>query len=247
VVDFINEVEEELRKDEYNRLLKRYGPLLVGIIVAIVAATGYMEWRKGALDKTSRTVSYAYVNAGEKASEGNVAEAISDFKAIAAQSPSGYGGLSLIRAASLELDNGNRAGAIALFDQAAAKFESPRHKQLAQLKAAYILAGDGHYDDVRTRLSTLATNDQPYEYLARELVGFSAMQSGDTVGAREQFSFLENIPGVPPSIQQRASQYLSLMKTDAASAPVPNDAGAVDDTSATPTVGDEAVKDGSDE
>jgi len=34
VVDFINEVEEELRKDEYNRLLRRYGPYILAVIVA---------------------------------------------------------------------------------------------------------------------------------------------------------------------------------------------------------------------
>lgn len=219
MVDFINEVEEELRKDEYNRLLKRYGPFLIGLIVAIVAATGYMEYRKSSADKAARAVSYAYVQANEKA-ETNPRGAVSDFVAISEKAPSGYAGLSLMRAASLELDAGNRDRAVALFDQAASKFEKPRHVQLAQLKAGYILAGDGRYDDVRSRMATLAAKDQPYESLARELLGFAAMQSGDMAGAREQFSYLENIPGILPSVQSRASQYLSLMKVDNASAAV---------------------------
>jgi len=61
VVDFINEVEEELRKDEYNRLLKKFGPLLIAIIALIIGGTAYMEWQKSSDDKAARATSYAYV------------------------------------------------------------------------------------------------------------------------------------------------------------------------------------------
>ena len=224
MVDFINEVEEELRKDEYNRLLKRFGPLIIGAIVLIVAGTGFMEWQKSTDDRAARAVSFAYVQAGEKAESGNTTGAIRDFIAISEQAPSGYSGLSLVRAASLELEAGNRNEAVALFDRAATAFAKPRHIQLAQLKAGYVLAGDGRYDDVRSRMAPLAVKDQPYEALARELIGFSAMQSGDMSAAREQFSYLESIPGVMPSVQERAAQYLSLMNVDnQASAPAPTD------------------------
>ncbi|WP_371397086.1 tetratricopeptide repeat protein [Fretibacter rubidus] len=236
MVDFINEVEEELRKDEYNRLLKKFGPLIVAVIVAIIAATGYMEWQKSSADRMARAVSVAYVQAGEKANAGNTQGAIVDFIAISEKSPAGYAGLSLMRAAALELEAGNRDRAVSLFDQAASVFEKPRHKQLAQLKAGYILAGDGRYDDVRSRMAPLAAQDQPYEDLARELLGFAAMRSGDMGAAREQFSYLDSIPGVLDTVQARASQYLSLMKTDdAAKAPAPTDTTVTPPTEETST------------
>lgn len=224
MVDFINEVEEELRKDEYNRLLKKFGPLLIAIVAAIIAGTAYLEWRKSADDKAARATSYAYVQASKLASDGNTEGAIANFLAISEDAPSGYAGLSLMRAAALELRAGERAQAVALFDRAAQVFEKPRHIQLAQIKAAYILTSDGHYDDVRSRLGMLAQADQPYEYLSRELLGFAAMQSGDMSAAREQFSYLDTIPGVTDSVAARAGQYLSLMSVDAAAAaPVPAD------------------------
>ena len=224
MVDFINQVVEELRKDEYNRLLKKFGPLLVGIIALIIGGTAFMEWQKSADDKAARATSYAYVQAGKLASDGNNQQAIKDFLAISEKAPAGYAGLSLMRAAAISLREGERAQAVSFFDRAAQTFEKPRHQQLAQLKAAYILAGDGRYDDVRSRVGTLAQADQPYEYLARELLGFAAMQSGDMSAAREQFSYLNTIPGVTETIAARAGQYLSLMAVDAAaSAPVPSD------------------------
>ena len=173
MVDFISEVQEELRKDDYNRFLKKYGPFLLGLIVAAIMATGYLEWKKSTDDKRARATSAAYIAAGTKAEEGNVDLAIREFLAISDQAPTGYSGLSLMRAAELELERGDTQRAIGLLDQAASIFENPRHAQLAQIKAAYILAGDGRYDDVRVRVASLAEKDQPYEYLARELAGFS--------------------------------------------------------------------------
>jgi len=218
VADFINEVEEELRKDEYNKLLKKWGPFLLGIIIAIIAVAGYFEWQKSGADKASRATSAAYVEAGNLAGEGDVDKAYNQFVDIASKAPSGYAGLSLVRAASLKLEQGDRTEAVRLFDQAAQKFESPRHVQLAQLKAAYILASEGRYDDVSSRLGPLAEKDQPYEYLARELLGFSAMQSGNDSKARQEFSYLATIPGVPAGIQQRAEEIMSLIKVDSAAA-----------------------------
>jgi len=216
VVDFINEVEEELRKDEYNRLLKRYGPLIVAGIVAIVAGTGFLEYRKYANDKSARATSASYVDASDKANDGQQDAALQGFLDIADKAPAGYAGLSLVRAATLKLEAGDRAEAVRLLDQAATTFETPRHIQLAQIKAAYILAGEGAYNDVLSRTGPLIVKDAPYEYLARELMGFAALQSGNESKAREQYGYLESIPGVPATIKERAKQALSLMRTDAA-------------------------------
>lgn len=213
MVDFINEVEEELRKDEYNRLLKRYGPLIVAVIVAIVAGTGFLEYQKYTKDKAARATSASYVAASDKAAEGNIDGSLNDFMAIAEKAPAGYAGLSLVRAATLKLEAGDSAEAVRLLDQAANTFETPRHAQLAQIKAAYILANDGAYSDVINRASPLMEKDAPYEFLARELVGFAGLKSGDESLAREQFGYLESIPGVPATIKERAKQNLSLMRT----------------------------------
>ncbi len=219
MVDFINEVEEELRKDEYNRLLKRYGPYIVAAIVAIVAGTGFLEYRKFAKDKAARATSASYVAASDKANEGEVDVALNEFLEIANKAPAGYAGLSLVRAATLKLEAGDRVEAVRLLDQAATTFETPRHSQLAQIKAAYILAGEGAYNDVLSRTGALTAKDAPYEFLARELSGFAALQSGDNAKAREQYGYLESIPGVPPTIKERAKQALSLMRTSAAMQP----------------------------
>ena len=218
MVDFVTEVQEELRKDDYNKWLKRYGPWVVGGILIVIAGAGIWEWRKSQTKETAQITSIAYMDAAESATSGDVDTAIQEFMNLSDTAPSGYAGLSLMRAAELELGKGDTNKAISLLDQAAQTFEHARHTQLAQMKAAYILAGNGQYADVSARLGPLAEKDQPYEYLARELLGFAAKESGNLSGAREQFSYLERIPGVPEAIQLRAKQNLGLMQVATANA-----------------------------
>ena len=216
MVDFINEVEEELRKDDYNRLLKKYGPAIGIVLFLIVAGTGYIEYRKYADDKKAQAVSAVYTAADKELDEGRPDEAVAAFADLGATGPDGYAGLALMRAAAIRENQGDFLGAVKYFDQAAEKFSAPRHRQLAQLKAAYLLADQGAYADVIGRVSPLAETDAPYEFLARELLGYAYSESGDQSSAREQFAYLTSIPGVPATVKQRAEQSMALMGTKAA-------------------------------
>ena len=212
MVDFISEVQEELRKDDYNKWLRRYGPYVLAGIVATIAAAGLWEWRKAQDEKQSSAMSAVFLDASQSAIDGDTAKSISQFVDISDKAPSGYAGLALLRAAQLEIDQNNNSAALTLLDKAANTFEAPRHAQLAQIKAAYILASEGRYTDVAARTTPLAEKGQPYEFLARELLGFAAQQNGNDSLAREQYSYLVNIPGVPDSIRERAKQYMGLIQ-----------------------------------
>jgi len=216
VVDFINEVEEELRKDDYNRLLKKYGPAIGIVLFLIIAGTGFLEYKKYAADKKAQAVSAIYTAADKQLDEGSQDQAVAAFIDLGATGPEGYAGLSFMRAAAIREDQGDALGAVRLFDKAAEVFTIPRHKQLAQLKAAYLLADQGAYSDVVGRVTPLAETEAPYEFLARELLGYAHAESGDQVSAREQFAYLTSIPGVPETVKQRAEQSMALIGAKAA-------------------------------
>ena len=216
MVDFINEVEEELRKDDYNRLLKKYGPAIGIVLFLIIAGTGFLEYKKYAADKKAQAVSAIYTAADKQLDEGSQDQAVAAFIDLGATGPEGYAGLSFMRAAAIREDQGDALGAVRLFDKAAEVFTIPRHKQLAQLKAAYLLADQGAYSDVVGRVTPLAETEAPYEFLARELLGYAHAESGDQVSAREQFAYLTSIPGVPETVKQRAEQSMALIGAKAA-------------------------------
>ncbi len=228
MVDFINEVEDELRKDQYNVLLRKWGPLIALIAVGIVAAAGFYEYTKKAGDRAARNASIEYVAASELLAEGKTDEALSRFEAIAQKAGPGYGGLSLSRAAQIELDRGNSERAVALFDSAAGVYTKPLHKELAQYKAALILSDLGRHDEVLQRVNPLIETGKPYADLARELRGFTHLALGDNAAARRDFLFLSSSLSAGENIITRAKQMLALTPSLAAkaddapvSAPVP--------------------------
>ena len=214
MVDFINEVEEELRKDKYNDLLKKFGPLIVAIIVAIVAVAGYVEYKKYSDGVVARKASASFVAADKLEKTGDLQAAIAKFVALAEVAPEGYAGLSYTRAAALKVQLGDMAGAVNLFDQSSAVFVKPVHKDLASLKAAYILMDEERYDDVKARASSLVTDKAPYADLAKELLAHAALRSGDENGARTQFTYLSNAPGVLNGVKVRAEQSLLLLNAN---------------------------------
>lgn len=218
MVDFISEVQEELRKDDYNRWLKKYGPYLGGLIVLIVAGTGYYQWNLHQKQVTSEKFSYEFIEIVDSV-DADKAGAVSSFRDLSDSAPSGYAGISLLRAAELELSNGNKEQAVVLLDKAAATLPKKRHVQLAQLKAAFIVSGLGNFEDVKRRLEPLAVKDEPYQYLARELLAHAATQTGDLQMARMQLSYIENSPGAPETIANRAKQTLMLMNAKPQSDP----------------------------
>lgn len=210
MVDFVSEVQEELRKDDYNKWLKQYGPYLLGLIVLVIVGTGYYEWKKVNDANLAEANSLVYIEASELAAEDQAA-GMTAFLDISESAPDGYAGLSLIRAAQIELDNGNIQSAVDLLDRAASTFSGKRHSQLAQMKAAYALINESRYPEVITRMTPLTEKGEPYEYLARELLGFSAKETGDLQTARKHFSYLETIPGVPDTVQLRAKEHMMMM------------------------------------
>ena len=213
MVDFISEVQEELRKDDYNRWLKQYGPYLAVIIVLIVGGTGFIQWNNYKTEELANQTSYEFIET-VKTVDADKAQAIQNFKTMSETAPEGYAGLALLRAAELELSNGNAEEALAIFDEAATVFSRKRHSQLAQLKAGYIVASQGDYEGVIARMTPLMEKDEPYEYLARELVGFAYKQQGDLQSAKGHFSAIEVDPGAPDSIVKRAEQNLILIEQE---------------------------------
>lgn len=211
MVDFIAEVEEELRKDDYNKFLRKYGPLIIGLLIGVVLVVAFLEWRDYSQERTARAAAYSYLEADTLLQDRNLEAASQAFLELADVAPDGYAGLSLMRAAIIATEQNNEAEAIRLYDAASARFEEPRHADLAALKATYVVANRGDWGDVEQRASQLAEEGAPYEFLARELIATAALNQGQVDRARAEFAYLDTIPGVPDPIARRAEQALTLM------------------------------------
>ena len=203
---FFREVSQELRQDQAKALWDRYGTLIIAGAVAVVVATaafvGWEYWSQSRADRSGD----AYLNALSLARDGNTEEAKAAFEALEADGYGAYPVLARMRAATLLAQEGDYDGAVAAFDSVAADSAVPLSiREMARLRAGYLLVDHGSYADVAQRVEALTAETNPLRHSAREALGLSAWKEGRTVDASMLFEQILNDDNVPQTMRQRAS------------------------------------------
>jgi hypothetical protein len=209
VADIFQEVDEEIRRDRFADLWKRYGAFVIAACIAVVVGTGgrvaYREWREASrLELAER-----YRAAAELAQKNQPAEAAKAFAAIAEDAPGGYGVLARLREAAAHAEAGDRAAALAAYDRLAADSSAEKvYRDLARLHAAMLLADQAPAAEVELRLEPLLAADNPWRHSARELKGLVALREGRANDARQAFQAIVDDATAPGAVRARAQQML---------------------------------------
>jgi hypothetical protein len=91
-------------------------------------------------------------------------------------------------------------------------------RDVAKLRAAYILVDTGSYDDVAKRAETLSADGNPMRGSAREVLGLAAYKAGRTDDAVKLFQQNADDAAIPANLRQRANTMLDLMRSTEAAA-----------------------------
>lgn len=209
MADIFQEIDEDIRRDRFADLWKRYGVFVIAACVALVIGTGgwvaYREWRESArIDLAER-----YRAAAELAQANQPAQAAEAFAAIADDASEGYGMLARLRQAAAHAEAGDRTAALAAYDRVAEDAGVERaYRNLARLQAAMLLADQAPAAEVEERLEPLLANDNPWRNSARELKGLVALRDGRTEEARQAFQAVVDDAAAPAAVRGRAQQML---------------------------------------
>lgn len=211
MVDFIEEVEEQLRSDRYRAFARQAWPwfagLLGAIILAFLAVWGYQTWR----NRNIAAASLAYDKALTELAQGDQTGAYNDFGPIARSGPAGYKTLALLEQGNIRLTAGKSADAAGLFDQAAHAAPNPILHDLAALRAALALLDSAPYAQLQTRLSPLIGEKKPFDLDAREALAMAKLAAGKTAEARSDLTALTITLGVPDAMRARAEAAIGLI------------------------------------
>jgi hypothetical protein len=202
---FFREVNEELRSDQMRFVWKRYGKIVIGAAVLIVVATaGYSGYRYWA----SRNASAAgdrFVAALDLAQGKKYDEALAALGAIEKDGSGSYPVLAKMRAASVQADKGDQAGAIKAFSEIGADTAAPKAiRDLANLRAAFILVDTGTYEQVAAKAEIMAVQGHMLANSAREALGLSAYKAGNMKQAKQWFEQITGDQSAPRNVANRA-------------------------------------------
>jgi hypothetical protein len=210
---FIREVNEELRQDQARALWDRYGPIAIGIAVAVVLATaGWVAWDYWTESRANRSGD-AFSQALTLASEGKHDEAIAALEALEADGYGAYPVLARLRAATVLAARGDHEAAVAAFDAAAADGSIPDSiRDMARLRAGLLLVDNGSYADVSARVEALTADTNPLRHSARETLGLAAWKEGKAVDALKLFDQITADESAPRNVRERATLMSELIR-----------------------------------
>lgn len=214
---FIREVNEELRSERMRAVWRRFGPILIGGALALIIGTagyvGYEYWRNSKAEASGDK----FLAALELVSQNKNDEALTALKTLEAEGAGSYPVLAQLRGATLLEQNKDLTGAVSAFDTVAADNKAPvALRDIAKLRAAYILVDSGSYDDVAKRAETLSADGNPMRGSAREVLGLAAYKAGRTDDALKLFQQNADDAAIPANLRQRANVMLDLMRSTAA-------------------------------
>jgi hypothetical protein len=217
VVDIFDEVDEELRAERAQQLLKRYGGLIVAAILLIVGAVvGWQGWswyeaRQDRAAAAQYLIAMNIANAtAAGSSEASRTAAIATFSKLATALPKGYATLARLREAALKADAGDLQGATELWDQVAGDSSAdPLLRDLASLLWAQHQIDTGDPSLLQARLKALAAPENPWHALAEEQLALLDLRLGKTDQARTSLRRLAQDATAPNGVRGRASGLLS--------------------------------------
>jgi hypothetical protein len=217
VVDIFDEVEEDLRAERAEKLLKKYAWLLIAVAVAIIgAAAGWQLWNRyqNQQDAAAAVRYVAVQNAleqpGGDQSDGARAGHIAALDQLAATGPEGYKTLARLRAAGLKADAGDVPGAVTLWNAVSADSSADRLlRDLVSLLAVQRELDQGDPAQLEARLKPLAEPGNPWSALAQEQLAMLDLRQGKVDDARKKLQVLSFGIDAPSGLRARASALLT--------------------------------------
>lgn len=210
MADIFREVDEEIRKEQAEKLWQKYGKYVIALCVVLVLGTaGRVAWREYDLERRME-LSDRFSAAAQLSANGELESAIVSFSSLAEDAGGGYGLIARLREAAARAANGDPQGAVRVYDAIAADSGvDDLFRELADLQAALVSLDTADPGALTARLSPLAQDGKPWRYSARELLALVKYRSGDVDGARAGLQSLLDDQDAPGNMKVRVRETLA--------------------------------------
>ena len=202
---FIDEVTEEVRRDQLYGYLRKYGWIAVVAVLLIVGSAAYLEWQRSQAMMSARSTGDALLNALDHNDAADrmaaLAELDSDVPEVAAV-------IALLSANEANAA-GNAEQAVAALNAVASNGALPaEYRQMAQLKALMLQHGTLSADERAAGYQTMAVPGNPYRMLAAEQLALIAIEQGHIDDSIDQLETIRADAETSAGLRARAAQLI---------------------------------------
>ncbi len=202
---FIDEVNEEVRRDRLYGLLRRYGWIAVLVILLIVGGAAFSEYRKAQARAQAESLGDDMLAA---LSQDETPARIAALSAVSAQTPTSAAVLAMTTAAQ-QVEADDTVAAIETLNTLAINGDVPAiYRQVAQFKSLTLQAETTSADERRLAFEAMAQAGNPLRLLAQEQIALIDVAEGKADAAIAGYQAILSDAEVTSDLQQRALQVI---------------------------------------
>lgn len=217
---FLREVDEELRREQVNRFVTRYGWWIVAAVVLVLAAIGGWIWWQGRQEAAAAAQGETLLEALDSLEAGNRAGAAPKVAQLAGSDVDGYRVAALFTRANAETAAGNMPAAIATLRSIAQNDGlDESYRQAALVRQTALEFDSLPPQAVVQRLRPLLRPNSAWLGSAGEMVGIAYLKMRRSDLAGPLFARIGRDESVPPSIRTRAVQMAGSLGVNAIDEP----------------------------
>jgi hypothetical protein len=210
VSDIFREVDEEVRREQFQKLWERFGIFAIAAAVLLIAAVGGWRAYQWYEKKQAAQAGAAFEAAMTLSEQGKLPEAEAAFGKLATDATASYRMLARLNEAA-DLAKRDPKAAVALYDSLAADQNVGRvFRDLATLRAGYVLVDTATYEDLRQRLEPLTAPDRSFRHSARSLLALSAWRANDMTMMRRWSEMVLADADVPAGARNQVQMLMAI-------------------------------------
>lgn len=213
---FLREVDETLRRDQLQDIVKKYGAwIIAGVVLLLAAIGGWIYWQDRqakAAAQDSEVLAQVYTDIGASRLT-NVPQRLD---ALAGDSQGALRASAMLARAAVAIEQNDRAAATAKLNEIAADEDLPQpYRDLGLVRATSMQFDTMRPEQVIARLQPLTKPGNPWFGSAGELTAMALIKQGKKLEAGRLFAAIAADQQVPASIRARSVQIAGTLGVDA--------------------------------
>ena len=213
---FFKEVEENLRRDQFQSFFKTYGAWVVGAVILFLAAIGgWIYWEQHQKNASAAESEELHAVFGDIADK-QLKTVPQRLDKLDDSGNDVVKGSAMLAEAAIALDRNDRAAAIAKYREIAGEKDLPEaYRDLGTIRLTALEFDSLAPQQVIARLEPLAKAGNPWFGSAGEMTALAYLKQGKKTEAGRMFAAVAADRQVPRTIRSRAVQIAGTLGVDA--------------------------------
>jgi hypothetical protein len=210
--NLFKEIDEDLRQQKYENLWKKYGKIIIGVLLALVLGVALVKgWETYSLNLKTAD-SNLLSSALKSIDREKTGDAIAVLNNLIESGSAGYSVLAQFNRAAILVKKGEKKEAINYYLKIAADTRVEKIlRDMALIKSAYLGI---EYEDSNVfleKLPKLLNTDNTWRHSAKELSALFAQKSDNKIKAIQFYKELADDPTAPTSMRSRAAEMAKIL------------------------------------